>query len=66
LKDLINKSIRTYKYEKYDNSGPSNIINNNINIKKLLVPYHIYQTIQLHLNSFDFLTGEGLASDKVK
>ncbi|CAB4492334.1 unnamed protein product [Rhizophagus irregularis] len=57
LKDLLNKSIRTYKYEKYDNSGPSNI-NNNITIKKLLVPYHVYQTIQLHLNIFDFLTGE--------
>ncbi|GES84649.1 YEATS domain-containing protein 2-like [Rhizophagus clarus] len=66
LKDLINKSIRTYKYEKYDNSGPSNIIDNNLNIGKLLVPYHIYQTIQLHLNTFDFLTGEGLATDKVK
>ncbi|CAI2187663.1 14430_t:CDS:2 [Funneliformis geosporum] len=62
LKDLINKSMRTYKSEILDDPGPSR----SVNAKKLLIPYHIYQTIQSHLDTFDFLTGEGLASDKVK
>ncbi|CAG8461696.1 15789_t:CDS:10 [Racocetra fulgida] len=33
-------------------------------IKKILVPYHLHQAIQANLNTFDFLNGEGLASDK--
>jgi len=69
LKDLINKSIKTYISERQEDPGPSRsvgIINNNANAKKLLVPYHIYQTIQSYSDTFDFLTGEGLASDKIK
>ncbi|CAG8450781.1 12522_t:CDS:1, partial [Cetraspora pellucida] len=76
LKDLINKAINVYKSEQLDdpftpeiNWFSSSALDSRYNsyrqrIKKILVPYHLYQAVQGNLNTFDFLNGEGLASEK--
>ncbi|CAG8695176.1 12970_t:CDS:2, partial [Racocetra persica] len=76
FQDLINKAINIYKSEQLDdpftpeiNWFSSSALDSRYNsyrqrIKKILVPYHLYQAIQANLNTFDFLNGEGLASDK--
>ncbi|CAG8481281.1 19181_t:CDS:10 [Dentiscutata erythropus] len=78
LKDLVNKAINVYKSEQLDDPFTPEInwfsrsaLDSRYNsyrqrIKKILVPYHFYQAIQANLNTFDFLNGEGLASDKKK
>ncbi|CAG8657747.1 45343_t:CDS:2, partial [Gigaspora margarita] len=78
MKDLVNKAINIYKSEQLDdpftpeiNWFSSSVLDSRYNsyrqrIKKILVPYHLYQAIQSNLNTFDFLNGEGLASDKKK
>ncbi|CAG8457423.1 16589_t:CDS:10 [Acaulospora morrowiae] len=72
LKDLINKSVKIYNAELLDDQfAPDNRSFNNFTFdtylrrsRKLLVPYHLYQAVQTNLDTFDFLNGEGLASDR--